>query len=598
MIVLPFEIIQLVNDYLQHDDRYQLIQVNHTFYQLFIQLLYRAITIKSNQQWKQLIHLFEQQQDCYLGQYVHQLVILLDQLEQYELQQIQSLCPFVQSVHIDWRIWNYLSTPNTSATRNYLPRSFLSPFAIEFISNYGACKLSSLTLDVYHIEHVEITQVLCYTPHLRNLTLMGMNREITINIDLIETIHQACPYLETLSLEGYTMEASYTRHHKIQPTKRLKSFKIQSQYGADRYQQWFPYLGAKYPHLATLEFHHLGDSKDIIEPCSTRIYTQFIRQCPKLKSICWNNSVPDFRFFQEASQLGMTFNRLELYDSIAIPSLFTTVLFDSCLSTLVNVTRFTFGPVPRGMMPHEFIVLISKACPQLKHLHLCEPQCNLTLPFKIDSILDHCKKLTSLTLDRIALRVSFGLTTISDLHPLKKLTMRHCSSFDGVFDHISPRCPSLEELNLFAYTQRDRRYKVQIHLPHQKLKKISLHGLRTESFDLERRIRFFSIQQLGIEEQWYFLKKYGLDDESRSSTMLEVSHELQALNVSEIRILHALLDHPMSWSDVEHYKREYLVHHVSHVVKDWHPKDIYDAGYVDIQCQSVDMMYINKKKLL
>lgn len=598
---LPFEIIEHVNDYLTHSDRYQLIQVNRTWHHIFRVLLYRTITIESNYQFKQLMYIFAN--NAMIGRNVHQLNILLDQLEIEELQKVQLVCPFVQSIHIDWRIWNYLSRDPSQQQRNYLPRLYLTPFATQFISNYGACKLSSLTLDLYNIEHMDAKSILCYTPNLRNLTLMGMNQNNIISIQYIETIHQSCPYLETISLEGYKIEAYHDIQHyySIKPTKRIQSFKLQSQYGADRYQQWLPFMGAKYPHLVTFEFHHLGDSKDIIEPCSSRIYSQFIQQCPHLKHISWNNSVPDFRFFQALDKVNhQQLKRLELYDSISIPSLFTTVLFDtSCHSVLFNVTRLTFGPVPRGMLPHDLIVSLSKACPQLKHLYLCEPQCNLTLPFKIDSILDHCKKLVSLQLDRIALRVSFGLfNKIYDQHPLKSLIMRHCSSFDGVFDHISPRCPKLDELTLFAYTQRDRRYKVQIHLPHQNFKKINLHGLRTETFDLERRIRFFSIKQQQRQD-CYFMNKYHVmlgNNSSRNhyGQHIEMAQELQALNESEIRILHSLLENPVSWADVEHRKREYLVHHASTLVNDWKPKDIYDSGYVDFICQSVEKLYINK----
>lgn len=606
---LPFEIIEDINHYLSHADRFQLMLVNQTWHQIFIVLLYRTITIESHQQFKQLVQIFEEHSTTTLplGRYVHQLHILLDELEEEEMKKMQSLCPFVQSVHIDWRIWNYLEYKRqqgdtTTTTRNFLPRSTLPPYAFEFLSYYGGSKLSTLCLDLFHIDNVDSREILCYTPNLRNLTLMGMSNE-TISIQFIEhVVHTYCPYLESLSMEGRRAEANYDEGNmcRIQPTQRLKRFKLQCQYGADRYPHWLPYLGAKYPNLTSLAFHHSGDSKDILEPCPDSVYAQFIRSCPQLRHIQWNNSVPDFRFFQQldVAQHGKL-TRLEVYDNVCIPSLLVSAMFDR--ATLANITQLTFGPVPRGMLPHDVIVSIGKACPQLLRLHLCEPQCNLATPFKIDSILDHCQKLVSLKLERIALRVSFRSNNNFIRHPLRSLMMRHCSSFDGVFDYMSPRCPDLDHLSLFAYTQRDRRYKVHINLPHQKLKKIELHGLRTESYDVERRIRFFSLTTTQ-QTQWLFMKQFQVPHPvvvGRECVYrcMEMAQQLQALSVPEIRFLHALLEKPIPWSDVEMRKREFLVNYASSsLVHDWHPQDIYDAGYVDLVVQSIDHVYINKKK--
>ncbi|CAO3652911.1 unnamed protein product [Mucor hiemalis] len=587
---LPFEIIEDINHYLTHADRFQLMQVNKAWHQLFIVLLYRTLTIESHQQFKQLVQIFEQRST--LGRYAHQLHILLDALEKEELIKIQTLCPFVQSVHIDWRIWNYLGYDGGDV-RNYLPRPTLPPFAFEFVSFYGASKLSTLCLDLFHIENVDCKDILCYTPNLRNLTLMGMNGQgTTLSIQFIENVvHTYCPYLESLSLEGRNAEAYHDSDKitaRIVPTKRMKNFQLQCQYGADRYQHWLPYLGAKYPNLTSLTFNHSGDSKDILEPCPDTVYAQFIQNCSKLTHIRWNNSVPDFRFFQQLDKVKhQRLKRVEVYDSLCIPSLLVSSMFDSCHSILANVTQLTFGPVPRGMLPHDLIVSIGKACPQLLHLHLCEPQCNLATPFKIDSILDHCLKLVSLKLERIALRVSFHSNNEVKHHPLKSLTMRHCSSFDGVFDYISPRCLHLDHLSLFAYTQRDRRYKVQIHLPHQKLKKMELHGLRTESYDMERRIRFFSLTSKNTT-QWLFMKQFhvrnpevvvGRECMYRS---MEIAQTLQALTDPQIRCVHALLEKPGS-ADIETHPA------------DWH--DLYDAGYVDLVVQSIDNLSINKRRV-
>lgn len=633
---LPFEIIEDIDHYLSHADRFQLMQVNQAWHQIFIVLLYRTITIETHQQFKQLVRIFEEHSTTTLplGRYVHQLHILLDELEEEEMRKMQSLCPFVQSVHIDWRIWNYLEykrqQQGKSGTRNFLPRTSLPPYAFEFLSCYGGSKLSTLCLDLFHIEYVDTRDILCYTPNLRNLTLMGMNGQqqgettATISIQFIENVvHVYCPYLESLSLEGQRAEAYHEGNKiplRIQPTQQLKRFKLQCQYGADRYQYWLPYLGAKYPNLTSLAFDHSGDSKDILEPCPDSVYTQFIQSCPKLRHIRWNNSVPDFRFFQQLDLAKhQKLNRLEVYDNLCIPSLLLSAMFESRHATLANITQLTFGPVPRGMLPHDVIVSIGKACPQLLRLHLCEPQCNLATPFKIDSILDHCQKLVSLKLERIALRVSFRNssssnnnspeTTIKLHHPLRSLMMRHCSSFDGVFDYMSPRCPDLDHLSLFAYTQRDRRYKVQINFPHQKFKKIELHGLRTESYDVERRIRFFSLTTTTTHQQqdvtqWLFMKQFHVRNQvvvGRECVYrcMEIAQKLQALSVPEIRFLHALLEKPIPWSDVEMRKREFLVNYPasSLVVQDWHPKDIYDAGYVDLVVQSIDHLYINKKKV-
>lgn len=611
ILYLPFEIIEQVNDYLTHRDIYELIQLNRIFYQVFLRFLYYNITIQSKDQYKQLVSIFRESSYSVLplGQCVYYLNILLDKLSKSELMYIQQLCPFVQSIHIDWRIWNSLEEPSDAPRTCSLRRS-LPTFATEFLSNYGTRRLSSLTLDLYNISEVNALDILRYTPNLKSLTLLGINQpDSNLNVDFVESIHQSCPFLEHISLEGYRAEAlEFARMmttmptNTITPLKRMKSFKLQSQYGADRYQDWLPYLGQKYPGLLSLNFHHSGSGKYIIEPCPVELYRYFIACCPRLAYICWNNVAPDFRFFQELDHAQhLQLKCLEMYDTVGVSTLLTSALFDSRHHILINVTRLTFGSISRDVPPQILVQSIAKACPQLNHLKLRQPHCNLATPFRIDTILDHCQRLISLKLDHIALRVSHDGRKTFQNHPLQKLTMHHCSSFDGVFEHISPRCPHLDHLSLFAYTQRDRRYKVQIRMPYQKFRNVQLHGLRTETFDVERRIRFFSIVQKQ-KTAWYYMTQYQTPDEDLMSRgyahyCLEIATQLVSMNKSEISLLCSLLKKPMSWLFVERCKRDYLTVQSSELVSDWDPKDIYDAGHVDLVCQSIDQLYINKKRV-
>ncbi|KAI7904979.1 uncharacterized protein BX663DRAFT_501252 [Cokeromyces recurvatus] len=638
-VYFPFEIIDQINSYLSDKDRYELVNINRTFHKVFTRLLYQRITITTYQQYKQLVTLFTSTQytSLPLGRCVHHLKVLLDQLSEEELRTIQRLCPALRSIHIDWRIWNYLgfvyqnklTTSSSLITRNYLPRSLLPPFTTEFIAHYGASTLSSLTLDLHNTIHIDGRDILSYTPHLRNLTLMGINQYDNITFEFVESIHQSCPLLEDLTLEGDRSEiddfsliwrrGSPDASSAIYP--RMKSFKLQCQYGAERYQDWLPYFSLKYPNLLSLHFYHSGTGKDIIEPCPPEIYRDFIKSCPRLMDIRWHQISPDFEFFHELDKAKhQRLKVLDLCDTIPMPSLLLTLLFESRNHIFCHLTAFTFGPLPRDTTPHELIESIANACPQLKELGLREPHCNLKTPFKIDIILSHCRNLVKLELDHIALRVSFNnnnnnnsrlLTTTTTTtafyhHPLQSLIMHHCSSFDGVFEYISPRCPNLNYLSLFAYTQRDRRYKVQIHLPHQRLKKIELHALRTESYDEERRIRFFSIHQRP-SLKWYFMNEFDISNQQEMVETrygyrhdhyrhMELAKEWVTLNTSEVEFLQSLLSKPIPWSEVERRKRAYLdVMEHSNLVAQWDPKDIYDAGYVDLVCDSIDQLCINKK---
>ncbi|KAI9483606.1 MAG: hypothetical protein EXX96DRAFT_558906 [Benjaminiella poitrasii] len=627
---LPFEIIDQVNSHLSHKDRYELVNINQTFHKVFIRFLFQRITITTYKQYKQLVHLFTSTRYTHLplGRCVHHLSVLLDQLTEQELRQLQQLCPAIQSIHIDWRIWNYLTfadqhkaeTALSIPPRNYLPRSALSPFVTEYIAYYGSCKLSSLTLDFYNTIYIDGRDILSYTPHLRALTLMGISERNNITFEFIETIHQLCPFLENLVLEGYRAEIEdftlvMQPFNSIIPFRRMKSFQLQCQYGAERYQDWLPYFSLKYPNLVSLHLYHAGAGKDIIEPCPPGMYRRFINSCPRLTDIRWHQISPDLEFFQELDTMKhQHLKQLDICDTIASPSLLMTVLFESQNNILCNVTSLTFGPTPRGITPNFLIECIAKACPRLKELGLREPHCNLKTPFKIDIILNECRNLVKLELDHIALRASFECIRAKDRldynsHPLQQLIMRHCSSFDGVFEHISPRCPDLSHLSLFAYTQRDRRYKVQIHLPYQRLRTVELHGLRTESYDVERRIRFFSIRQHD-RTHWHFMSQF---DECHQHEMvkarygyyhdtyrgMETAKEWVSLNDSEVRLLQSFLEKPIPWSEVEIKKQTYLdVMEHSNLVAQWDPKDIYDAGYVDLVCKSIDHLFFWHARML
>lgn len=550
VLYLPFEIIENINQYLDTTDKYQLVLVNHAFYKVFVILLYRSITIKTNKQYKQLIHVLEETSLFNpLGKYTKSLKLLLCQLEQEQLERTQQLCPFIQSIHVDGRIWHYLGSDKIT----------------KFISVYGSSKLSCLTLDLYHMD-TDLIAILCYTHNLRNLTIMGIRQLITI--DLIESIHASCIYLNHVSLDGHKAEATISGTRRLSPLhNNVKTFQLKCQFGADRYQDWLPYIGTTYPKLLACHFHHAGKGKDLIAPCSTQVYRQFIQDCPLLQHVGWHNIEPDFRYFQQLDRIkSQQLKQLEIYDSIAAPWLLTTCLFDSAHSILENVRQLTFGAVPRGMTSDELMASIHKACPQLVHLSLVEPKCHLSNPFRVDTILKQCQRLQNLELDHIVLRVSYNLEDNANF-PLKRLTMRHCSSFDGVFDYMSPRCPQLEEISLFAHTQKDRRYKVQIHMPHQEFKKVQFHGLRTESYDTERRIRFFSVREKQVQH-WHVMDRYDIVNG------MERANDLRMLGNVETSVLESVLEKPAAHAN-------------------WN--DIYGAGYVDFVCKSVGKLYLNKK---
>ncbi|KAI8967376.1 hypothetical protein BDF20DRAFT_917616 [Mycotypha africana] len=714
LLQAPFEIIEIVNSYLTIQDRTELVRVSKDFQSIFTQLLYRFITITTYKQLQQLLYLFQQSEEYHynnsrnhqhrpLGHCVYQLSILLDALTEHELNQVKHFCPCLQTIHIDWRIWNYLAyrieEPN-STVRNYFPRREWPSTVVDFISYYGSCRLSSLTLDIHRMhgksrlsmskeEIIRTTggrNILCNTPYLRHLTLMGLNQYVNVSFEFIESIHRLCPLLETLAIDAYQAEAlsdySTTTDNTVNgeednfndfnnlprlfnlmttcttPSPHMRSFHLKSQYGADRYYEWLPFLALKYPNLQSLDFHHAGTSKDMIAPfCPISIYQHFLSSCPHIRSMKWNNAAPDFRFFHELNKLKYSgLSQLEIYDQVALPDLFYRALFDcQYINILEHITELTLGPLPTKNVNHQqheadnnserairssskvwsspddLIKAIGEACPKLLHLELREPHCNISMPFKIDTILNHCPRLKSLSLNRIALRLStpppsmsaeasgsvllhpslpFAMPVLND-HPLRKLVMHHCSSFDGVFTHISYRCRDLKELELFAFTQRDRRYKVQIHMPYQSFTNVQLHGLRTETFDLERRIRFFSISDATQQQQqtanWYYMKEFHLCDQQTTCgrntyhyrCCLETANQFNALTGSEVCFLRQLLARPMAWEEVELMKREFLERQCSNsTIAYWQPKDIYDAGYVDFVCSKVDRLVINKKRIL
>ncbi|KAI8050130.1 uncharacterized protein B0P05DRAFT_575786 [Gilbertella persicaria] len=419
-------------------------------------------------------------------------------------------------------------------------------------------RLSFLTLDLP--KSILPLDIIRYTPHLKSLTLMRIHQWITF--ELMESIHQNCPYLESLSLEGDNAQALST-HSLIQPAYRLKSFELNVEFGADRYHDWLIYLGQKYPRLISCRFRHSGRNKDMIEPCPTELYAWFIACCPFLVDLQWHNIIPDFRFFRQLHQRQL--KRLVVYDnSMMLPTFLTSALFDHpCLSSLTHLTL----AMPRSASPNEFIQSIARTCPRLKHLGLRETYCDLSAPFKMDNILDHCQHLVSLELHRIALRVL--ATQKPRPHPLERLEMNQCCLFDGVFDHIALRCFDLKYLQLFALTQKDRRYKVRIHLPFQKLHKAEIAGLRTETFDIERRIRFFSIQH-----HWFYMSQFDVPNDK-----IEVAQAFEQVDISKSQFLSSL------WTTSQR----------KNCIQDW---DTYDAGHVDFQCQSIQYLYLNKKRVL
>lgn len=625
---LPYEIIELVSVYTSTTDLFNAIQVSKSWYHFFHRFLYKSLSIDSYEKQQRILSAFQTEQ--LPGHHVRSLDLLKVQLFLEEIESIPKLFPNVDTLTIDWGMWG--SHPFHSYFDSEAPISFIHPpqglpsFIHNFFQHYGSHSLQSLSIDTLNNESTDIWSILALCPRLTSLKLINLNYEHIITLEYIEKIHQYCPLLTSLVIKCNRSDPNpallpqvdtSTDPILLHPTL-LQNFSLSSKSGSAKWPLWLPYFAIKYPHLQHVLFKHCGLGKEGsgLRDVPEKAYTLFTHGCRQLKSIRWSKIIvrhdQQKRLFttcqshhrREQKQPFSHLQRIDAYENFWLPHAIEqspVVQRDTLMSNLL--TSLTIGQPPVNVTTDQVIKAIGQ-CKNLIQLKIQECFVDPDLSYSIVSILTHCRKLHTLYFKDVHVDVGGReVAEVAEQHPLKKLIFKRSSFIQPVFKYISSACKGLAHVELLGCFQSDRRDQVVIDLPLQSLATLKIQGLRTRSYYAGCRVRFFSVNSTQ-EKSWYYMDGYdirvhpvGRKPSFQKYRHMEFAKSLCRLDGKDIEQLQLLVTSKKlkAW-DIEALKKNLCVPYTPHLDPTcWDPESIYYSGFVNINCSSIQNLFINNK---
>ncbi|OBZ81913.1 hypothetical protein A0J61_10039 [Choanephora cucurbitarum] len=465
---------------------------------------------------------------------------------------IQTSLPYLQSLNI----WIASSVLESSTLSFYRSFRYIASLSLREQANEKS-----------------LLDILSHHTQLKELSVLASNK-MNITSRLLASVHQQCPYLEFLAMEGAHAKAPEHTTQLTYPTiHHIKVLKLQLCSGMDACHQWLAYIGTAYPQLESLALKsHKKDASQENESHPVEIYRQFWTNCPKLVDVdlCGIEIGP--LFFQQLEQQQRPLKRLGLCGICSDCLVICNGLFDSSnLSTIQSMNL----ALPFTRTSNRFIESIGKACPRLQHLAL-NGYYFLTGDIAMATLLNALPCLISLEVVQANLCALDNQARHSVLlHPLKKMKFVQCMLLNEVFDYVAARCYSLQYLTLndnrfdapcLPHSAADEVqptiscYKTEIHLPNQQLREFKIgRRIRTKKAPFDQIVQLFHVKQnQKKQEHWYHIDTH----RENPSSVPVIARPFQEIE-DKINKPHTL-----------------------------------QQGYISLVCQSIDAVYMNKKRLV
>ncbi|KAI7895696.1 uncharacterized protein EV154DRAFT_494629, partial [Mucor mucedo] len=597
---LPFEIIELVSQNTSIDDLLQLIHVSKSWHDFFLTFLYRSMTMDSREKLQRILPAVVD-----MGHNVRSLALDVPQLSNHDIYNLTKA--FSDIDRLSWKLYCLDSSDyvDSEAPISFIhPPRGLSPAIHHVFQHYGSRNLRHLTLNTLDHGSLDVWSILSLCPRLKSLSLLNLNGEHVITLGYLETIHQYCPQLVSLTIKCNRSDPSpallpqFSQNDDpivLLPTL-LESFSLSSKSGSSKWPLLLPYFAIKYPYLKHVLFKHSGLGKEANGyQLPERAYAMFARSCKHIKTMRWNKiqmheDVPLF------SQAEFNPTRIEGYENFSTALLPGSPLGHS--GFLEVLTWLTIGKPPGDITPSQVIGTLSRY-KNLTHLKVQEGA-----SYAVDDILIHCPQLLSLDMKDVHVNVSDLVQNSGGQHPLKRLVMKRASFTQDVLSHISQQCLNLEHVELLACFQTDRRDQVVVDLNRQKLKTLKIQGLRTKRYYAGCRIRFFSVNT-NNHSSWKYMSDYEVRHHGVGQKKcfekyreMEYAKRFDTLDERDIQALTSLVttETLKAW-DIQAVKSRLPYTSTIHPAS-WAPENIYYSGFVNIMCQSIENLIINQKPIL
>ncbi|ORZ18667.1 hypothetical protein BCR42DRAFT_411373 [Absidia repens] len=334
ILLFPSEIIEIICSYLSGSDYCTCLSVSSSWYDIFIQHLYRNLTIHGEQHLEQVCRNLLHHAPVYLGNSVRTINLRIESISNRHLSQLGAWCIFVESLSLRWSIWNedeLQQTPQKDGDEIAKRKEQFPSIMASFIGPF--MNLTRLSLDVsFGKQEITLPDFIPFLPRLTSLTVANGTH---LSFEYLECIHKMCPSIEHLSLQGTFIgqipsitrtataetttvdgiEGSNTTPivtlSDIKPATRLFTIELVFVSGGyEHYSDWLLYFGMKYPNLVSFEFRQYGppSTSAVLGPQQVNssmydcVFTHLATGCPLLSDVSFYNIHLHPSFFDKMCQ--------------------------------------------------------------------------------------------------------------------------------------------------------------------------------------------------------------------------------------------------------------------------------------------------------
>ncbi|KAG0168078.1 hypothetical protein DFQ28_005365 [Apophysomyces sp. BC1034] len=623
---LPIELVDIIGTYLAHEDHYTCVIVSREWYILFRRLLYQSVTVKNRNQFHWFYKKVDQESNSPrpIGNCVKDLNIYCNKLTMEEITRIPMLCPYVDSLDVDWTIWQHFAQGHDSLPAQEL----VHPIMTTLLSSW---KLARLTLDCFRLSYaIDIAAVLSCVPNLHSLSFRNLRYDFYLHD--IEKIHACCPLLESLHIRCYALITYPARQFTDNPihsesARRMKRLFIQFNDNRAVTAGWYEYVARKYPNIEELHFetpdkYGIGPM-DYGDNARFEAFDMLARNCHRLRTVRMTRFNIENRFFKVFDDADSRLEQISCKLSAHTNNLqagrleFETIRQFRHSLTSLSIVWSTYNNPLLGLLSKlgGFQVLTELTLNLYLGRYHSDDAC------MIDSVFEHCTGLRTFVLEQGILSFrKAGQDGDTTVHGLTSLTLKWVYFDEDALVYVSKRCPQLNRLAMFGCFPRraSNQTIVQINMPHQTFSTIDVSYLKLgpawNRHARESPIKLFSLTQLenkvptsdeGTPQgSIYFMNTYYKsrsscprydvyvddNDRSRRTGFAKTFRGLRARETAAVN--NAIGAEPT----VMPAKRSRVTYDQRSCYDRW-AKEIRECGIAKITCHSVHRLRINGKQL-
>ncbi|EPB90019.1 hypothetical protein HMPREF1544_03131 [Mucor circinelloides 1006PhL] len=557
--LLPFEVFQLIEYYLQDDERAECIKVCWNWYIVFKQFLYRNITVQSQKQFNGFYRMINQGYNTMddTGRHVKSIQFLpsfaFSASEQdyhkflCQLNKLPMICPNITSLRI----------PDDVLMR----KKEKDDKVFELIDN-------SYILLAYAPSLTNVELTFC-GPNLPCLTRLHQLQHISfawtdgkLCLKHLEEIHQHCKLLETLNISVLQFDTtSIELDLQTNIASKLTRFALKSQHYISNIEPIFIYAARKYPQLEYLGIQSvsptsnktdLEDEEELDIGVSLlkrySAYASFVRECPHVSSLALGNILPDQVLLEAISTIGIQLKQLSIESVFGLSRSTYNLIIRTVQHTATSITLRSLLRVRNAT---QTLMSTLASCQKLAYLDLGKQS-----DVPVDLVLDHCPQLVLLSLYDTVARLDTIENGATWVYPTPHVKLHQFSlnkvMFDNsVFDYLARRCPKLTQLTITNSICSSSNTFVRIHMPLSRLGQVKIDRLFACRYSRKpeeqiTRVAMSIVQQKPTELQcerlesdanitrWYEAGRWGVDPYGCLSICCQ---SIDRLFVNEIKLI-------------------------------------------------------------